>query len=779
MRRSHLSPGWGLALCAGVSLLTALGCDNHGNKPQPSGSDDVSGSAGTAGTSNTQQPPDDSETGDFGPGGSCDIQALMALPENGCTNAGCHGARFQGNLDLLSPGVGQRLRGVASQSEACGGELLVAPDNVDKSLLLRLVDPARFQSAPCGVMMPFGSQSGVSKETLTCFEEWAKTIAAGSGPVTETPEDFEPVAASAYVNKVKTLLTGSAASSTDVAAVEKDPKALRGLVDTWLETPEFADKLSDFLRVALQQKLVGSLDAQFMRLRGNKLNQMKQNLQESFVRTATDIVQQGRPFTDVLTTRHWAVTTATLSALSFLERTATELKAEKHTLFRDPGPGLPTPPVSLAYSVENHVWQLPNLPDNCQVSTINADLLFEMMLGFVQCKGAGAGQYRFDDTVLADADFNDWRFVDIDVAKTAEQVPIFYDLDALRAMTTKVLLRQPRAGFFSTPAFLANWETNEDNQFRVTTSQTMIVALGKIFSPSDATVPVRLDGLAQEHAAPGTACYGCHQFLDPMREYFAQSFSYSFQRPEQPSNITPSFAFQGYVHDGGDMSDFAQALVDHPGFAAGWTQKLCYWTNSQACSEKDPELLRVAQAFADSKFNFKVLLGELLSSPLVTGAAFTETFRTSPPFVSITRKQHLCQLLDTRLGVADACGVAANFAGLVPEDDFSRGAAEPVQTAVTGLFHYAAAEKLCARLATRLVGNGANMSFPSSQPDAALDVFVEKLMGLDAQNPRHDAVRAALGEHFMTAKSSSNALTALRSAFIVACVSPEVQAVGL
>ena len=115
----------------------------------------------------------------------------------------------------------------------------------------------------------------------------------------------------------------------------------------------------------------------------------------------------------------------------------------------------------------------------------------------------------------------------------------------------------------------------------------------------------------------------------------------------------------------------------------------------------------------------------------------------------------------------------------MPEDDFSRGAAEPVQTAVTGLFHYAAVEKLCSKLATKLVGTGAAFTFQVAQPEPALDAFVEKLMGLDAGNPRHDAVRSSLEQHFQTAKTTTNALTALRSAFIVACVSPEVQAVGL
>ncbi len=770
MRRSlHLSTRFGLVLAAGATLVVAAACQTTPTKSRPT----------TITPDSTEgQTPGGAETGEFGPGGSCDIKALMALPENGCTNAGCHGERFQGNLDLLSGGVDQRLLGVASQSEACGGELLVDPENVDNSLLLRLIDPVRFKASPCGVMMPFGSQAGVSATTLSCFQSWVKTIAQGTAPISDPPPEFEPVAALSYVNKVKTLLTGSAAGADEAASVQGNPALLREMITGWLATPEFEAKLGDFLRVALQQKLVGSLDAQFMRLRGNKLNALRQNLQESFVHTATAIVQDGRPFSEVLTTRHWAVTTATLSALSFLERSATELKGEKHTVFRDPAEGLPTPPVSLAYSVENHVWQIPTLPATCTVGEINADLLFEMLLGFVQCKGMNAGQYRFDDTVLTEPDFQDWRFVDIEVGKSAKTVPIFYDLDTLRAATT-ITLRQPRMGFFTTPAFLANWETNEDNQFRVTTSQSMIVALGKLFSPADATVPVRLDGLAAEHAAPGTTCYGCHQFLDPMREYFAQGFSYNFQRPEKPGTVTPSFAFQGYVHDGGNMDDFAQALVDHPGFASGWTQKLCYWANSQPCNEKDPEFTRVAQAFADSHFDFKTLLIELMSSPLVTGAAYAESFRSNAPFVSITRKQHLCQLLTTRLGVPDACGVATSFAGLVPEDEFSRGAAEPVQTAVTGLFHYAAVEKLCARLATKLVGTGATMPFQTDQPELALDAFVEKLMGLGGGHPRHDQVRATLGEHFQTAKTNTNALTALRSAFIVACVSPEVQAVGL
>ena len=573
--------------------------------------------------------------------------------------------------------------------------------------------------------------------------------------------------AQSYVNKVKTLLTGRAATAEEIATVTADPDALRALVTGWVETPEYSGKLNDFFEIALQQRIVGSLDTQFMRLRGSsKLLSFRQNLQESFVRTATAIVQEGRPFSEVLTTRRWAVTTATLAALTFLDKSAEAMRAEKHTVLAGPGVNSPA----------TKTWYVPGLPTTCTVGPLPAGDLLEVMLGFVPCKGGGG--FRFEDTPLTAADFSDWHFVEFASASAATDVPAFYDLASLRGATT-VALVQPRAGFFTSPAFLANWETNEDNQFRVTTSQTLIVALGEIFSPADATQPVRLDGLAEEHVEPGTTCYGCHQFLDPMREYFARDFSFTYQHAATPGRIKPSFAFQGLVRDGGTIYDFATALTEHPKFASGWTQKLCYWANSQPCSVQDPEFQRVVDTFVASQLNFKELVIELMSSPLVTGAAFTETYRDKDPFVSITRKQHLCQSLNVRLGVPNACEVAASFAGLVPEDEFSRGSAEPVQAGVTGLFHYAAAEKLCLRLATKLVGTTAGIRFPVSNVDAALDSFVGDLMGLGVGHPRRDSVRAQLAAHYESAKTMSNPATALRSALTVACVSPEVMAVGL
>ena len=762
-----------LSLCiCGAALVGCTGFIDGGDSGKsavgPGGSGAAAGTPdGTSGTAGTTGTPGAPGT----PGAACDIQAVMAKPENGCVNSLCHGAQYQGGLDLASPGVETRLVDVHSTTEACGGEPLIDSQNPENSLLLRLIDPARFAAAPCGVMMPFGTKTGVSAEDLSCFESWVTSLTGGANPTTpvDPAADFEPVSPDSYVSKVKTMLTGHAATPEEIAAVKAAPESLRGLVTGWLELPEVEGKLSEFFVIALQQRLVSldSLDTQFTQVRADAkhLGLFRRSLEESFVRTAVDIVQRRRPFTDILSTRRWAVSTATLVALAYLEETAKQLKDGKHTIVRTAGVDSP----------DEKIWHVPTLPAECN-TTIDEEEVLDLFFGTVQCVGPN---YRWPDPILTDADYSDWRFVDLSQATSKAEVPRFYDIEKLRTLKT-VPLMQPRNGFFTSPAFLANWETNEDNQFRVTTSQTLIVALGEILSPADPTVPVSLDGLAEEHAQPGTTCYGCHQFLDPMRQYFAREFSFEYQAPQSPSTISPSFAFKGVVQDGGDIDDFTETLAGHPKFPTGWVQKLCYWANSQPCDSDDPEFVRIAKAFVDSGYDFKTLLVELMSSPLVTGASYVQTFATAGPFVSITRKQHLCQMLDARMGVDDACGVAALFAGLVPEDEFARGSAEPVQTAVTGLFHIAAGEQLCLKLASKLVGDAAASRFKVSEPASVIDELTSSLMGLPPGHSRHDATRTELQAHYDAVLAAGNTKTdALRSTFVVACQSPDVMAIGL
>ena len=418
---------------------------------------------------------------------------------------------------------------------------------------------------------------------------------------------------------------------------------------------------------------------------------------------------------------------------------------------------------------------MPTLPAECN-TTIDEEEVLDLFFGTVQCVGPN---YRLADTILTDADYSDWRFVDLEQATSAANVPRFYDLETLRTATT-VPLMQPRNGFFTSPAFLANWETNEDNQFRVTTSQTLIVALGEICRPP--TRRCRSTWPAWPRSTPSPA--------RPATAATSSSIRCASTSPGSSRSNTRLLTARAPSLDRSlSRASFRMAATSTtsrrrwqgtPSSRRVGCRSCVTGAKSQPCDTADPEFVRVAKAFVDSGYDFKTLLVELMSSPLVTGASGLQTFATAEPFVSITRKQHLCQLLDARMGIDDACGVASLFAGLVPEDEFARGSAEPVQTAVTGLFHFAASEQLCLKLASKLVGDAAASRFQVSEPASVIDELTSSLMGLPPGHSRHDTTRGELQAHYDAVLAAGNTKTdALRSTFVVACQSPDVTAIGL
>ena len=215
--------------------------------------------------------------------------------------------------------------------------------------------------------------------------------------------------------------------------------------------------------------------------------------------------------------------------------------------------------------------------------------------------------------------------------RAGEERTIFWDLPRLRDPGThELVLATPRVGFMTTPAFFANWPTNPSNSYRVTTNQALIVGLGRSFDDRSVTVTVNETSSDDKHVQPGTPCYGCHVTLDPMRDFFRRSYSLSyFQQlnlagaapPRAPS---PSTAARRSRAPASRRS--RGRMAEHPRFAAAWTQKLCQFANAAPCLEDDPEFQRVAGVFAASGHDFKTLVRELFSSPLVT---FAETTRTA------------------------------------------------------------------------------------------------------------------------------------------------------
>jgi hypothetical protein len=147
--------------------------------------------------------------------------------------------------------------------------------------------------------------------------------------------------------------------------------------------------------------------------------------------------------------------------------------------------------------------------------------------------------------------------------------------------------------------------------------------------------------------------------------------------------------------------------------------------------------------------------------------------------ISVTRANHFCPLVEARMGDDTLCDGLGAALGLIPKDEFSRGDAVPALTATPSTFGFAAAEALCQRLATRLVGAG--RALEPAEPEAAVRMVVERLMGLHPGHPRHAAALAALQAHFAAARAlpGANAVSALREVATVACLSPDVMGVGL
>ena len=66
---------------------------------------------------------------------------------------------------------------------------------------------------------------------------------------------------------------------------------------------------------------------------------------------------------------------------------------------------------------------------------------------------------------------------------------------------------------------------------RVTLNQALIVATGTQIDGTDGTTPSSTPGLDSDHAGAGTACFGCHQLLDPTRSILSTTYSW-FYNPQ-------------------------------------------------------------------------------------------------------------------------------------------------------------------------------------------------------------------------------------------------------
>ena len=75
--------------------------------------------------------------------------------------------------------------------------------------------------------------------------------------------------------------------------------------------------------------------------------------------------------------------------------------------------------------------------------------------------------------------------------------------------------------------------------------------------------------------------------------------------------------------------------------------------------------------------------------------------------------------------------------------------------------------------------NGYEAAFGELTADDALTAMVQQIMGLPLTDPRHASARAILEEHLTEAiAAGEEPPTALKSAMVIACMSPGLAGVG-
>jgi hypothetical protein len=657
------------------------------------------------------------------------------------------------------------------------------------------------------------------------------------------PSTFVADSPQVYVAKVKNILVGEPPTDAELKAVIADPSALTGLVQQWMQTDAYAAKMEVFFELQFQQTQITTSDTidlippkGITKVAGGDI--LLQNIRESFARTVLELIKENRPLTDAFTTHRVMMTPALMSLYALMDTRqvlsdGTTIvdnfaKANKGLTFTvEQSLGAIPASDSVTPGNKNYMtWYVPDLEKqkyggqtSCNgldpiTYSIDSYDLWMVMLGQIPAHKAPDGTKCNDNvTVLGDMqldgadDFGGtaadgyagWKMVTIRTPNQGEATTRFFDLPTLRS-GSELVINTPHPGFYSTPAFFANWATNDSNQMRVTVNQAMIVSTGHAFDGGDDTTPGvdPIPGLDTEHAQPGTQCYGCHQLLDPMRSIFASTYGWYYypQDLQQYIDQPGMFVFQGVVAPMSTIDDFANLLAAHPMVAQGWAQKLCYYANSAPCDPNDPEFQRIVGDFGKD-LNWSNLVTELMTSPITTNATHTVTWDTNGEVIAVSRRDHLCAAVNSRLGFIDVCQLDSSIVGRktstiaqivsgLPSDGYGRGSPIPVLPNQPNLFYRAGLETVCEELAAATIDATPDPNQPnakqwsSSQPPAAISDFVTILMALAPSDPRNAQANAILLDHYNQALSQSGSATdALQSTFTVACLSPSFIGIGM
>ena len=689
----------------------------------------------------------------------------------------------------------------------------------------------------------------------------ANTAVPGAVGAANDP-NFEQLTAPQSASKVKALLTGLPLTAAEYTQVSTDPNALPALVDAWMATPQWQKIMLDYFRKVFQTGTNNFFDYANLFVRIYQINQdwnwfgwhtwfdIISSMQDMFPRTALQLVNENAPFTQVLTTQRYMMNTPMMVMSAFLDAIPQDDNAgdemqgywmakaypnksyvRQATRTIDPNASMdpnsadfltwfdpayePTNTYDADWCTEpftvdpNGLTTAGYQMGGTYMAQINMIHLFGGRRGCTPWAMTGASAGR--SGVFTDADWSTWKWVTTRHPKAGENPTAFVNVPQMRT-GSELVLNGDQSGFITTPGFLENWMTNASNADRLLVNQALIVGLDFTFAPQN-SAPGASSGDPNQHAAPGTVCYGCHANLDPAVALFRESYSLSHRwQAARPSTVPATGAFNvpgAPVVQGSGVATLGAAMAAHPLFAKGWVQKMCRFANSAPCLESDPEFQRIVASFASGGFNFRTMVRDLLLSPMVTAASYSPTAAAVRAKVSIARRDQLCAALEARLQWPDVCQLRVHgmygsadadgdsfgdnvrsLGQTVADSTFSRGQIEPAMPTQPDLFYVLSSDNLCLLLSQQVVdgsvGTAKGTAYPagsrwtSTDPNSAITDFVQVVMGVPAPDPRSAALGAALQLHFANAVAAkASASDALRSTFISACTAGTALARGL
>jgi hypothetical protein len=540
---------------------------------------------------------------------------------------------------------------------------------------------------------------------------------AGGDVASEAAAPFQADAPTVYVAKVKNVLVGLPPTDAEIQAVQADPTQLKSLIDGWMALPQYTEKMTTFFELAFQQTQVAAIDfadqvfPRQVDVNGTTTPLLVQNTRESFARTVLAMASAGQPFNSAMTTQSFMLTPALMELYAFLDAWQVDDASKVTDRFKAANPKLMLTveaaqgPIPIAQTLDPQspnymVWYDPDVADigvdGARLRSRPGRLSGGRRCPSLHSHGIASGPEEPDRWQLraaqrnghrapaTAADYTTWKMVTIRPPATGESPTAFYDLPTLRAATELVLVT-PRVGFFSTPAFFANWQTNTSNQMRVTMNQSLIVATGAQVDGTDTTMPTSTPGLDAGSRRAARLRF-CHRTLDPTRSILAATYSWNYHQQDETafSEQDGLFEFQGVIKPVSSVGDLGATLASHPLMPSAWVQKLCYYVNSSPCEPTDPEFQRIVGVFQSSSLSWNALVRELFSSPLTTYAR-PRRRTDNGEVIAVSRRDHLCAALNARLGFADVCGLDATtkveartsipeiVSGL-PSDGYGRGA---------------------------------------------------------------------------------------------------------